>query len=452
MYSIRNFLVTVLLAVITLSTFAAALHGYQDGLSKTDELFDRQLLDLAHVVAAIELHQDLGELTRNKHKALQVWTITDTDTDQMNTTLSFRSGNTPDTAISAFSPGFSFANFSGHRWRVVSYYDPKQYRWVMVGEPVDVRHALAERIILDSVLPTVMMIPLLGLTIWLVVGRGLAPVRRLANQLATKQSHDLTQLDTDNQPLELHTLSTSINSLLNRLADAFERERRFAGDAAHELRTPISVLKVHLHNMSNTLPPDTPGLAELHEGVERMGHLVEQILALYRMSPDQFHRRFTSVDLFSLAQGVISDLYSRIADKQHSIELCGDSIQIQGDAPALKTLLSNLLINAIKYTPTGGQIRVTVEADTNGSHLIIDDSGPGIVPELYGRVFQRFYRVGGDQHQSQESGCGLGLAIVKHIADIHHANIQLGKSCFTSGLKVDVFFPHTTLPSEARTT
>jgi len=172
-----------------------------------------------------------------------------------------------------------------------------------------------------------------------------------------------------------------------------------------------------------------------------MNHLVEQILALYRTMPDQFMANFTELDLHALARDVISNNYSEFARKEQQIELVGSSSNIVGDRFALETLLQNLLSNAGKYTPNRGRVQITVKPNDHGIMLKVEDSGTGIAPDEYDRVFERFYRIGGDCHASDQPGCGLGLAIVRHIAELHNAGITLGPSSFESGLSVCIEFP-----------
>jgi two-component system sensor histidine kinase QseC len=147
------------------------------------------------------------------------------------------------------------------------------------------------------------------------------------------------------------------------------------------------------------------------------------------------------VDLFVLAQSVIGDLYPDIDRKQQTISLEGESQTITGDEASLVILLRNLILNASKYSPAGADITVHVGRGDFGIRLGVADTGPGIPLPDISRVFDRFYRVGGDRHASAEPGCGLGLAIVRHIADLHHANLHIENNADGPGLTVNVTFP-----------
>lgn len=265
------------------------------------------------------------------------------------------------------------------------------------------------------------------------------PLHALAEQLKLKQADDLSPVILDQTPTELLQLTQTTNALFKRLDDAFQREQRFSADAAHELRTPVSALKVHLHNLRTTLGEQNKELNLLHQGVERRGHLIEQILALYRTSPDQAMSNFSLIDIYALTQNSIANDYPQFEEKQQTIELIGEPSNMMDDQFALETLLQNLLSNASKYTPTGGHILVKIQPSITDIQWSIEDSGSGIPESQYNRVFERFYRL--EQHQPKAIGCGLGLAIVNHIVALHRATIKLSHSCFDSGLKTTINFP-----------
>jgi len=432
--SIRVFLVVVLLATITLTVFLSTLHGYQSSLEEAQQLFDIELAEKAHllVITSNKLPPADEASTIRGQVAFQIW-----EEGQ----LLQRSDNSPVTAIADLQSGYQYANFGSHRWRTYTLTVPDNNRIAIVAERVDIRDALAERIILSSVLPVVLALPVVAILIWLVVGYGLAPLSVLAANLRIRRAEDLSPLSLDNQPVELKQLVSSTNDLLARLESSFAREKQFASDAAHEMRTPISALNVHLHNLSQGLPEDHHDLQQLKAATARMGNLIEQILSLYRSSPDQYMARFLDVDLYLCVQEMIVTLYPEFEDKNIQLEMTGTHVTMLGDRFALDTLVKNLLDNACKYAPSGGQVHVDISANDSGIILLIEDSGSGVPEQQYQRIFDRFYRVGGDQHESGVIGCGLGLAIVRHIADLHGAEIRLQKSSFRSGLAIRIVFP-----------
>jgi two-component system sensor histidine kinase QseC len=428
------FLVVTLMASMTLVVFLSALNGYRSSMAEVQRLFDSKLAESARLLAIAWNSRSPANIASDvaEQHAFQVW---------QDDKIVQHSHNMPPSAIAELKAGFQDVNFNGYRWRTFALQDSAHNRWAVVAERIDTRITLADNIILESVTPVVIALPVAGLFIWFVVGFGLSPLRSLASHLRARRADDLSPLSLEQQPVELMQVVSSTNDLLGRLAASFAREKRFASDAAHELRTPLSALKVHLHNISQGLPAGDHDLVQLQAAVDRMGNLVDKILALYRTAPDQFMARFRKLDLYSLVQQAIVTMYTEFERKHIQLELAGDGARIYGDRFALETLVKNLLDNACKYTPAGGYVHVAVSGHDAGVSLSIEDSGPGVPEDQYQRIFDRFYRLGGDQHESGVIGCGLGLAIVRHIADLHGASIELHQSGFESGLSVSVFFP-----------
>jgi len=436
MRSIRRFMVIVLLAVITLLNFFAALQGYRSSMEKSQALFDHQLSDIARLLIEIDVEsvrESTAEFSESDGFTYQIWSN--------DGHLLRHSGFMSEQQLAPLKKGYAFVNHMGYRWRTFVAHHPQRLQWIIVAERADVRYALAEEVVLTSVIPIVAELPVIGLFIWLVIGWGLKPLNRLATELSNKDPQDLTPLLETNTPQELTELVESSNGLLYRLRESFDREKRFSGDAAHELRTPISALKIHLHNLRNSVPEDNESLKLLNLSVDRMSHLVEQMLLLYRMAPDKLAGNFQVFDIYHMAQQQIIEQYESFSSRNQTIELEGLPMDVLADAFSLRVLLKNILDNANKYTPENGSVKVSVLSKGAGVVITVDDSGEGIMPEFYGRVFERFYRVHGDQHQSNVVGCGLGFSIIRHIVDLHKGDITLGPSCFQRGLNVTVSLP-----------
>ena len=433
MKSIRFFLVVVLLASMTLIIFLSALHGYRSSMVEVKALLDEEIANRARLlgIAGSSQTPDIAVVRVSEANAFQVW---------HDERLMQRSDNTPLTPI-ATEAGFQDRNFSGYRWRTYTWIDADDHRRVITAERIDVRNDLAEGIIMKSVLPVIIALPLAGILIWFIVGYGLSPLHSLASHLQRRRADDLHPIPMERLPIELMQVVSSANELLYRLDASFARERQFASDAAHELRTPICALKVHLHNIRHNLPEGNEELAHLVAATDRMDNLVEQILLLYRTSPDHYATQLKELDLHALVQEVVTGMYSGFEQRNIQLELEGGSEKLAGDHFALGTLVKNLLDNACKYTPEGGQVRVTVGKHSDGIMLRVEDSGPGIPADQYQRIFDRFYRANGDQHASDVIGCGLGLAIVKHITELHGATIEAGPSSFNTGLSMTLIFP-----------
>lgn len=430
MNSIRVYLAVMLVAAFTLVSFLAALNGYLASMREAESLLDSQLEFASDI-----LLQTFDPQAQNTSPdidavqfAFQVW---------MNGELVLASPGAPSMPVNALAPGFRFANFAGYRWRTFTRVDDAGIAYI-VAERDDLRHKVAESVVLESVLPLLLWLPASALLVWVLVGWGLRPLRNLSDEINSKASDDLSPVGHENPPLELRQLIESTNALLSRLSAAFEREKHFAAHAAHELRTPLSVLKVHLHNLGEELPTGNSSLAHANAGVTRMHHLVEQILDLNRTNPELIKANFEPLDLHRLARQVTAASWPEFASRDQTLSLQGAAIDIKGDPGMLETLLNNLLDNASKYTPVGGEVAVFAGECDGVARLSVEDSGPGISLSERERVFQRFYRVGEDTPSA--AGSGLGLAIVEHIAQVHDAVISLGESEL-GGLRVAVDFP-----------
>jgi len=438
MKSIRLYLLLALLATITLVSFLSALQGYRSSIQKVDELFDQRLSNLANII----VHANHDTKPRQERTVdskpsvfFQIWSD--------NLVLLARSGNAPDSLLVELQQTGQFrdVNFNQFRWRTFILKDASLNRWIVTAERIDLRYSLADAIVSDAIRPTVVAIPIAAIIIWFAIGFGLRPLKQLTKQLSNKRADDLTPVTLNDTPDELTQLVATTNELFERLHDAFMREQRFAADAAHELRTPISALSVQMHNLKQKANFTDDELNPLIEGIGRMKHVVEQILSLYRNVPDQASRRFDSINLYALAQKIMAEQYLMFAEKKQTISLLGNQVCcVKGEQFALETLLLNLINNAAKYSPNNTEIQVTVEQIKGHVCLLVEDSGPGIAKEDYERVLERFYRVDGDRHSSGEMGCGLGLAIVKHIVTMHDATLTLGQSKSLGGLSVLIKF------------
>jgi len=242
-------------------------------------------------------------------------------------------------------------------------------------------------------------------------------------------------------PSEVRPLVHALNGLLERLDHALVAQRSFIADAAHELRTPLTAvhLQAQLAERATSDAERAAALSELKGGLERATRLSEQLLALAREEPGVSERAPVSVDLGASARGIVADLAPLAAAKNIDLGLSEHpGVQVRGDADAIATLISNLLDNAIRYTPLSGRVDVAVSSKDDAAALAVCDNGPGIAPEERERVFDRFYR-GAAAHAAR--GSGLGLAIVRRIGERHGATVELGPGIDGKGLGVTVRFP-----------
>ena len=337
--------------------------------------------------------------------------------------------------------GFSTVATGEGRWRVFGVQAPTSV--IQVAQPMSVREQRAAQLALRTLEPFALLLPVLALMIWFAVGHALQPLQRLTALVKSRRVTALDALPDPGLPDEVQPLVAALNELLARLRAALERERAFMADAAHELRTPLTALHLQMGMLARAGSESerAAAMGTLSAGVQRAIRLVEQMLALAREQPRADMQR-APLRLDDLAREIVAELVP-LADAGH-IDLGVAAAQpatVQGDADALRTLLRNLVDNAVRYGPPGGRVDVTVEAGAAGSgvaaRLIVTDDGPGIAPAERARVFDRFYRRAG----TEPPGSGLGLAIVKAIADSHRATLTLGDGAGGRGLAVTVSFP-----------
>ena len=418
--------------MMVLTCFLALVKGYQKSMHHGESLLDDELKIVAGVLIEqpLALSTDAVQVSNNSAQLLyQIW--------QNNNLLSGSSSLTNNQI--SFSEGFQTANVAGQRMRV--FVMSKNTRKVIVAEPMAKRFELAEAVILSAMLPMLWAVPLLAIFISFFVKYALAPLTRLSKQLASRQANDFTPINWQVTDEEIKPVINRLNDLFKRVETAYLRERFFASDAAHELRTPLSSLKINVHNLANkqSNSQNNQELKAMSQGINRLSNIVEQMLILGRTQPEQWQKQFSEQSLLTITQQAVSEQYDKIDEKNQTISLEGNDFVINGDEFTLTTLISNLLSNAIKYTPNDGQIIIKLASSNNDYSWQIDDSGSGMTEEQKDRIFNRFYRVGGDQHPSGEQGAGLGMAIVQHIIAIYDANIHLANS-HLGGLTVKITF------------
>lgn len=310
-------------------------------------------------------------------------------------------------------------------------------RFVQVAQPVDVRDRLALRLALRTLWPLWVLLPIALLMVLLVVSEGLRPVRSLSRSLGARTAEMLEPLPVDaSTPAELRPLAGALNDLLRRLDVALQAQRTFIADAAHELRSPLAALKLHLQAAARDgrLRGEGDALPKLEERLNRTIHLVQQLLTLAREDAGQ-RDAVATVDLRALAQQVVGDL-SLLAEQKGidlGLELDGDAqtdYRVSGDAASLTVLMNNLVDNAIRYSPHRARIDVRLSRDDSSVTIAVIDEGPGIPDEELPRVVDRFYRGEGATQQ----GSGLGLAIVSRVAQRHGARLTLSNRAPQRGL------------------
>ena len=425
----------LLLAVLAFAALQAAV-TYRTARAETEALFDAQMqriaLSLSGSLGAGALSDDApaADTPAAREMIIQIW--------RADGVMLYRSPQgrllPPQTVI-----GFSDTVAGGEPYRIYALRTATQV--VQVAQQTEARGRMAGQLALRAVLPVALLAPVLMLIVWWVVGRAIGPIERVRRQVAARRPDDLAPLPTAGLPAEVRPLVGEMNGLLTRLSDAWDALTHFTADAAHELRSPLAALRLQAQSLQRAPDDATRAIAteRLLAGIDRATRLVEQLLALARQQGAGEGAELVSLDLTALARNALADAEPEAA--RHAIALTLDAptahVVLRADEAALAVLLRNLLGNALRHTPPGGQVRVGVREEASVIDLTVEDSGPGIAPDERARVLDRFYRVPG----TPGHGSGLGLAIVRAIAERHGAALTLDASPTLGGLRVMLRWP-----------
>jgi signal transduction histidine kinase len=350
-----------------------------------------------------------------------------------------------------FADGAASTLVEGQKWRAYSASDSTRRVTVQVGNlqsvvDADMRHEAAHALVLATVL-----LVIAGFVMWLVSQNALSPVRALGVAMRNRRRFDFTALPLDRLPRELHPLVDSFNHVLKQLDEAIEGERRFIGDAAHELRTPLSALQAQAEIALGTTDSREKEIAlqKLLVVAQRSTRLSEQLLDLARINAAAKSPKHVSADLSQLAQHVAQEFEVYASQHKRSLFLDVPSCRIRCDIDEIGILLRNLLHNAMRYTPEGGHVLVRCgymppaqADDVPRVFLEVADDGPGVPDAEREAIFERFHRVAG----TPVRGSGIGLSLVAGIAESHNASIQTGIGLDARGLMVRVVFPYIVEP------
>ena len=425
----------LLLAVLAFAALQAAV-TYRTARAETEALFDAQMqriaLSLSGSLGAGALSDDApaADTPAAREMIIQIW--------RADGVMLYRSPQgrllPPQTVI-----GFSDTVAGGEPYRIYALRTATQV--VQVAQQTEARGRMAGQLALRAVLPVALLAPVLMLIVWWVVGRAIGPIERVRRQVAARRPDDLAPLPTAGLPAEVRPLVGAMNGLLTRLSAAWDALTHFTADAAHELRSPLAALRLQAQSLQRAPDDATRAIAteRLLAGIDRATRLVEQLLALARQEGAGEGAELVSLDLTALARNALADAEPEAA--RHAIALTLDAptahVVLRADEAALAVLLRNLLGNALRHTPPGGQVRVGVREEASVIDLTVEDSGPGIAPDERARVLDRFYRVPG----TPGHGSGLGLAIVRAIAERHGAALTLDASPTLGGLRVMLRWP-----------
>jgi two-component system OmpR family sensor kinase len=496
MRSIRRQLLFWLLAIVLAGVALAGWLIYRQAQVEVNELFDYQLQQMAAALPSEPFSSVLRSRDQDEEGVvIQIWS-------RSGVQLYFSHPHAP--LAPRAELGFSTERTVRGDWRVYSAIVGDNV--VQLGQPMSVRNELAASVAWRTVWPLLVLLPILGILVWMTVGRGLRPLRRVERALDARHPEALNPLPEERLPSEVKPLVRALNGLLTRLATALDTQKAFVADAAHELRTPLAALKLQMQLLARADSADArrEALDDLGRGVSRATHLVEQLLALARAEPSDSAAgvergalppdgaaadasraarvaQAASVDLLALVKECVGAYAPLAADRHIDLGIeTAEQASVPGDLEALRVMFNNLLDNALKYSPRGGRVDVSIHAPApasgaapaasvrgagragragnvgsvgnvgnvglRGAVVDIVDNGPGIAGAERERVFDRFYRgaaPGGGGTPSGEraaGGSGLGLAIVRRIAMRHEAHVELLDGADGRGLHVRVAF------------
>ena len=446
MRSIERYLLVWMMAALALGGVLVAVVTYVVTLDEMNEVFDADLKNVAESVG--RYHRFAYDIDRHDPTPV-LPERSDTPEDVEIVTLTWtRDGR----RIYASDPrvkvpfsdrdGMSHPRVDGEDWIVYSSVGVQGV--AQAAQRVSQRRQMAAESGAKVFPPMLVLVVVVGGLLLFGLRRGLRPLDRAANDVAARSARSLQPIPVGAVPREIKPLVASINDLLGRLAVSFSAQRRFLADAAHELRTPVTALRLQLQLLrrSGDEASRERALHELERGIARSQRLIEQLLAVARSEPDGEGRRQENVDLGELVRSVVADFSARA--EQCGIDLgarANAKVVVQADPDQLLVLLNNLVENALRYTPRGGTVDVEASLHEGAPTLRVIDNGPGIPHAERERVFDRFYRGEDAQAQAPDAGgSGLGLAIVRAIAQGHHAQVSLHTPASKQGLEVRVVF------------
>ncbi|MBD9424308.1 sensor histidine kinase N-terminal domain-containing protein [Pseudomonas sp. PDM15] len=452
MSSMRRRTLALVLGLMLLGTLAMTLFNYFDSAHEIEEIYDAQLAHSARLLQGLmrtpvreeeraglyrafnEALAQAGQRSKPGHPyesklAFQVWNGAGQ--------LLVRSAGAPQLQPPT-AEGFATLDLGTHKWRGFLLRDTAHGLLIWTGERDDVLRELVTSIVRHTLYPTLLGSLLLAALLWWAIGWGLAPLRNMAEVIRARNADSLQPLQLEPLPSELAPMQAALNRLLGQIEELLGRERRFIADAAHELRTPLAVLRVHVQNATQARDEAErqQSLGYLLGGIDRATRVVNQLLTLARMEPLIERGEMAQVDVLALVRETLAELTPWVLKQglELDLEAGEDDYHLNADPGSLGIALQNLVTNAVNHSPAGGRLHVRLTADAQRLLLQVEDQGPGIPAEDLERVFERFYSRGTVQ------GAGLGLAIVQSIARRHAGQIRL-RNLDSGGLQASLELP-----------
>lgn len=438
--SLQGRLLGLVLATATAVWVAAAALTWIDVRHELDELLDGHLAQSAALLVAQQGHPDDDEQV--DAPVLHRYAPRVTFQVFHEGRLAMRSGNAPAAPLVAqdglSARGFHTVVLDGERWRVFAAQGMEHDVQVFVGERESARASILRAVLRSTLWPELVGLPLLALAACWAVRRGLTPLRWLAGTLDSRDPGALQPLAQAGAPSEVRTLLQALNALFARIGSLLERERRFTGDAAHELRTPVAAVRAQAQ-VALAAEDDAQRRRALQAtlaGCDRATRVLEQLLTLSRLESGAA-ATLVPVDVAQVVRAAVAELAPASLARQQVLELEAEpASRILGDETLLGVLARNAVDNAIRYSPAGARIAVTVERSGREVLLRVEDSGPGLAEAGMQRLGERFFRGTGQE----ASGTGLGWSIMQRIVVAHGGSLRPARSASLGGLAVHATF------------
>lgn len=467
--SLERYLTISFISMLTIVTIIMVIANYYQLSQQYQLLFKTQLVDAAHILNSVtsgrlkkqeidDLQNLLSEPESNtvaklfdkvfhpkiniyqidsKNLAYQIWDI---DTNQ----LILRSSNAPTKPLSDMKQGFTMTTSADQRvWYTYTLYNHDIHTKITVGVDHKTELRLKLTTFIKDLSITVSFYLLIVILIIIIIRLGLRHLKQIANIVRQSKPNNLYAISDQNAPTEVLPLIHAINQLFQQIENTLYREKRFTGDAAHELRTPLAAFKIQVE-VAMRAKTEQERLTILNNvllSANRCSHVIDQLLTLSRLEPEAQLQDTAQINVVSLAAQLLSEMAILAVNKEIELSFSHqqDDILLSANATGTGILLRNLIDNAIRYTASGGKVNVHIEQTDHHVILSVTDNGTGIPEAEINRIFDRFFR--GSNHK--ESGSGLGMSIVQQIVRLHRATIKAEKPAEHQGLRVTVSFPLT---------
>ncbi len=429
--SLKLRLTLLFLALSLTAWFAASLVAWQQTRDTLDKLFDTQQMLFAKRLLTMDLDEIRApERMREVPKKAKHGRL---DDDALAFAIYTPDGrmvlndgeNGRDIPYHYRRDGFDNGqlNDDNDEWRFLWLTAPDGNYRVVVGQEHEYRQEMALDVVRSQFTPWLVALPIMLLVLIVLLSRELRPLKKLSQTLRARTPDATDRLATQGVPIEVRPVVDALNQLFARTQAMMARERRFTSDAAHELRSPLTALKVQTEVAQLSL--DDPqaqakALTQLHAGIDRASRLVEQLLTLSRLDSLESLDDVEPLNMADLLQSVVMDSYhpAQQAGIEIRLNILDPQVTRTGQQLLLSLLVRNLLDNAVRYSPRGSRVEVTLDTHS----VIVRDNGPGIASDALTRIGERFYRPPGQD----QTGSGLGLSIVKRIAALHRMTVTLG--------------------------